>query len=102
MLIDESPPVAFSISFFPVDELAWVISPDPMFGIILGIIIGIPCFAIMMIAMRDAGEEIRDYSFGSPEFLCFTTHINPSKYVSNKIKRDDLVQIIPFPIISRF
>jgi len=44
--------------WFPVSELAWVLSPDPVFGIIIGVIIGFPCLAILMIAMRDAGEEM--------------------------------------------
>ena len=44
--------------WFPVLELGWVVSPDPLFGIILGIIIGIPCFIILMIAMKDAGKEM--------------------------------------------
>ncbi len=42
----------------PVEELAWVLNPNPLFGIITGIIIGVPCFIIMMVAMRDAGEEM--------------------------------------------
>jgi protein-S-isoprenylcysteine O-methyltransferase Ste14 len=44
--------------WFPVPELAWVISPDPMFGIIIGIMILIPCFIILGIALRDAGKEM--------------------------------------------
>jgi protein-S-isoprenylcysteine O-methyltransferase Ste14 len=44
--------------WFPVPELAWVLSPEPLFGIIIGIIIGVPCFIIMMIALRDAGKEM--------------------------------------------
>lgn len=44
--------------WFPVDELAWVISPDPFFGIIVGLVIAIPCFIILGVAMRDAGKEM--------------------------------------------
>ena len=44
--------------WFPVSELAWVLNPDPLFGIIIGAIIGIPCIAILRVAMRDAGEEM--------------------------------------------
>ena len=44
--------------WFPVPELAWVLSPDPSFGIIVGIIIGVPCFIIMSVALRDAGKEM--------------------------------------------
>ena len=44
--------------WFPVPELAWVLSPDPLFGIIVGIIIGVPCFIIMSVALRDAGKEM--------------------------------------------
>ena len=44
--------------WFPITELAWVLSPDPVFGIIIGSIIGVPCFILLMIAMRDAGEEM--------------------------------------------
>ncbi|MGY5858917.1 MAG: methyltransferase [Candidatus Thorarchaeota archaeon] len=42
----------------PIPELAWVLSPDPLFGIIIGSIIGIPCIILLMIAMRDAGKEM--------------------------------------------
>jgi len=44
--------------WFPVDELAWVLNPNPFFGIIIGLIIAVPCFAVLRIAMRDAGEEM--------------------------------------------
>jgi protein-S-isoprenylcysteine O-methyltransferase Ste14 len=44
--------------WFPVPEIAWVLSPDPLFGIIIGLIIAVPCFIILMIAMRDAGKEM--------------------------------------------
>lgn len=44
--------------WFPVPELSWKISTNPLFGILLGTIIGVPCFIIMMIAMRDAGKEM--------------------------------------------
>jgi len=44
--------------WFPVPELAWVLGPDPSFGIIVGIIIGVPCFIIMSVALRDAGKEM--------------------------------------------
>jgi protein-S-isoprenylcysteine O-methyltransferase Ste14 len=44
--------------WIPVPELSWHISPNPLFGIIVGLIIGIPCFIIMSIAMRDAGKEM--------------------------------------------
>jgi len=44
--------------WFPVSELAWVLSPDPLFGIIIGLIIAIPCFILMMVAMKDAGKEM--------------------------------------------
>jgi protein-S-isoprenylcysteine O-methyltransferase Ste14 len=44
--------------WFPVTELAWVLSPSPLFGIVVGIIIGVPCFIIMAIAYRDAGAEM--------------------------------------------
>ena len=44
--------------WFPIPELAWVLSPDPLFGIILGIIIAVPCLAILRVAMRDAGKEM--------------------------------------------
>jgi protein-S-isoprenylcysteine O-methyltransferase Ste14 len=44
--------------WFPVSELNWKFSTNPLFGIIIGTIIGVPCFIIMMIAMRDAGKEM--------------------------------------------
>ena len=44
--------------WFPVSELTWVLSPDPLFGIILGVIIAVPCLAILRVAMRDAGKEM--------------------------------------------
>ncbi|MFX0044967.1 MAG: methyltransferase family protein [Candidatus Hermodarchaeota archaeon] len=44
--------------WFPVPELAWVISPNPLLGITIGVIVGTPCFIIMMIALRDAGKEM--------------------------------------------
>ena len=44
--------------WFPVLELTWVLSPDPLFGIILGVIIAVPCLAILRVAMRDAGKEM--------------------------------------------
>ena len=44
--------------WFPVVELSWVLSPDPLFGVILGIIIAVPCLAILRVAMRDAGKEM--------------------------------------------
>jgi protein-S-isoprenylcysteine O-methyltransferase Ste14 len=44
--------------WFPIPELAWILSSNPLFGIITGIIIGVPCFIIMMIALRDAGMEM--------------------------------------------
>ncbi|MGY5863726.1 MAG: hypothetical protein RTV41_03930 [Candidatus Thorarchaeota archaeon] len=44
--------------WFPVPELAWVLTPNPLFGIIIGSIIGVPCIIILIIAMRDAGKEM--------------------------------------------
>ena len=44
--------------WFPLPEIAWVLSPDPLFGIILGVIITVPCLAILRVAMRDAGKEM--------------------------------------------
>jgi protein-S-isoprenylcysteine O-methyltransferase Ste14 len=44
--------------WIPVPELAWVLSSDPLFGIIIGLIICIPCLILLMIAMRDAGKEM--------------------------------------------
>ena len=44
--------------WFPLPELAWLLHPNPFVGIIIGIIIGVPCLYIMMIALRDAGEEM--------------------------------------------
>lgn len=44
--------------WFPIPEIAWIISSNPMFGIVVGIIIGLPCFAIMAVAMKDAGTEM--------------------------------------------
>jgi protein-S-isoprenylcysteine O-methyltransferase Ste14 len=44
--------------WFPVPEIAWVLSPDPLFGVIISLIIGVPCFIILTIAMRDAGKEM--------------------------------------------
>ena len=44
--------------WFPVPELSWSLSPDPLFGIILGVIIAVPCFGILTVAMRDAGKEM--------------------------------------------
>jgi protein-S-isoprenylcysteine O-methyltransferase Ste14 len=43
---------------FPIPELSWAINPEPLFGIIVGTIIGVPCIIILMIAMRDAGKEM--------------------------------------------
>jgi len=43
---------------FPVTELAWVLNSNPLFGIVIGAIIGIPCLMILRIAMKDAGEEM--------------------------------------------
>jgi protein-S-isoprenylcysteine O-methyltransferase Ste14 len=44
--------------WFPIPELGWQLSPDPMVGIIIGLIIAIPCLVILAIAMRDAGVEM--------------------------------------------
>jgi protein-S-isoprenylcysteine O-methyltransferase Ste14 len=44
--------------WFPVPELGWVISSNPLFGIMVGVIIGVPCIIIMSIALRDAGKEM--------------------------------------------
>lgn len=44
--------------WIPVPELAWVLSPDPLLGIVIGAIIGVPCLIIMSIALRDAGKEM--------------------------------------------
>ena len=52
--------------WFPISELAWVLSPDPLFGIIIGIIIGIPCCILMIVAMRDAGKEMSAPQKGIP------------------------------------
>jgi len=44
--------------WFPVPGLEWVLNPNPLYGVAVGIIIGVPCFIIMMIAVRDAGKEM--------------------------------------------
>ena len=44
--------------WFPIPQLVWPLNPNPMFGIIVGIIIGLPCLAVLTIAMRDAGTEM--------------------------------------------
>jgi protein-S-isoprenylcysteine O-methyltransferase Ste14 len=44
--------------WFPIPELAWLVYPNPLVGIVFGIIIGIPCLYIMVLALRDAGEEM--------------------------------------------
>jgi len=44
--------------WLPIPELAWPLNPNPMFGIIAGTVIGVPCFVILGIAMRDAGAEM--------------------------------------------
>ena len=44
--------------WLPIPNLSWVLSPDPLFGIVLGIIIAVPCLAILRVAMRDAGKEM--------------------------------------------
>ena len=44
--------------WFPVPELSWSLSPDPLVGVMLGVIIAVPCFAILRVAMRDAGKEM--------------------------------------------
>jgi len=44
--------------WFQIPNLSWVLSPDPLFGIVLGIIIAVPCLAILRVAMRDAGKEM--------------------------------------------
>lgn len=45
-------------AWFPVVELAWVLNPNPLFGMIIGAIISIPCLMILRVAMKDAGEEM--------------------------------------------
>jgi protein-S-isoprenylcysteine O-methyltransferase Ste14 len=44
--------------WLPVPGIAWVINPNPLLGRLIGIVIGVPCFIILMIAMRDAGKEM--------------------------------------------
>jgi protein-S-isoprenylcysteine O-methyltransferase Ste14 len=44
--------------WLPIPELSWQLNPDPMFGIVVGLIIAIPCLVILTIAMRDAGAEM--------------------------------------------
>jgi len=44
--------------WFPIPDLSWALTPDPLFGILLGIIIAVPCLAILRVAMRDAGKEM--------------------------------------------
>jgi protein-S-isoprenylcysteine O-methyltransferase Ste14 len=44
--------------WFPVPELGWVLDPNPLFGILLGLVIALPCLAILRVAMRDAGKEM--------------------------------------------
>lgn len=44
--------------WFPIPDLSWVLTPDPLFGILLGIIIAVPCLVILRVAMRDAGKEM--------------------------------------------
>jgi protein-S-isoprenylcysteine O-methyltransferase Ste14 len=44
--------------WFPVPELGWLLTPDGLFGIIVAILIFIPCLCILSIAMRDAGKEM--------------------------------------------
>ena len=44
--------------WLPVSGLDWALSPSPLLGIVIGIVIGVPCFIIMTIAYRDAGTEM--------------------------------------------
>jgi len=44
--------------WFPIPALSWVLTPNPLFGIVLGIIIAVPCLVILRVAMRDAGKEM--------------------------------------------
>jgi protein-S-isoprenylcysteine O-methyltransferase Ste14 len=44
--------------WFPINELSWLLNPNPFIGPIIGFIIAIPCFAILRVAMRDAGKEM--------------------------------------------
>jgi protein-S-isoprenylcysteine O-methyltransferase Ste14 len=44
--------------WFPIPELGWQLNPDPMVGILIGLIIAAPCLVILAIAMRDAGVEM--------------------------------------------
>ena len=44
--------------WYPIPELNWLLNTNPFLGISIGLIIGIPCFIIMMIAVKDAGKEM--------------------------------------------
>ncbi|MFX0023354.1 MAG: methyltransferase family protein [Candidatus Hermodarchaeota archaeon] len=43
--------------WYPVPLINWQISPNYMIGIIIGILITIPCLIIMLKGMKDAGKE---------------------------------------------
>ncbi|MFX1538420.1 MAG: methyltransferase family protein [Promethearchaeota archaeon] len=43
--------------WFPVPELAWLVHPNPLVGIFLGIVIVVPCVIILVKALRDGGKE---------------------------------------------
>ena len=44
--------------WLPIPELSWLLNPDPWIGILIGIVIAVPCLYILKIALRDAGEEM--------------------------------------------
>ncbi len=43
--------------WFPVPELAWLLSSNPLIGILVGVTIVIPCTVIMWKALKDGGTE---------------------------------------------
>ncbi len=43
--------------WFPIPELAWLVHPNPWVGIIIGVIILIPCTIIWIFGVKAAGSE---------------------------------------------
>ena len=43
--------------WFPLPLINWKVHPNYVFGLVIGIVISIPCLAILLKGMRDAGSE---------------------------------------------
>ena len=43
--------------WFPLPLINWKVHPNYMFGLIIGIVISIPCLAILLKGVKDAGSE---------------------------------------------